>query len=110
MNEDPLFVAVEDLPYAKELVTKLPYAESELRTTITQAIGAASTCWDNLMGAGVFESERAGEIAKELIGKVIHVTGFGEPSLGLATNAELENELKVRKEMGFTDPEYRTMD
>lgn len=31
------------------------------------AIGAASTCWENLGGAGVFDSDRASAIAGELV-------------------------------------------
>jgi hypothetical protein len=31
-----------------------------------------------------------------------------EPYLGLATNAELENELRVRCNMGHTHPDYKT--
>lgn len=34
---------------------------------IFQSLGAASTCWDNLSGAGVFESTRAKEIGEQLV-------------------------------------------
>lgn len=33
-----------------------------------------------------------------------------QANLGLATNEELETELRVRKELGHTDPNYRTVD
>ena len=31
------------------------------------ALGGASACWDNLIGAGIFESDRAKEIGDRLI-------------------------------------------
>lgn len=90
-------------------MTCLPYTESELRVKITEAIGAGSACWDNLRGAGVFESERAAQVAQTLIGDVLKLTKLGEANLGLATNAELTAELEARQRMGHTDPEYRTL-
>lgn len=38
-----------------------------LEDAIGLALGAASTCWDNLSGAGVFQSERAGFVSQELL-------------------------------------------
>ena len=38
----------------------------ELFSAIHQAIGQASTCWSNLEGAGMYESNRASEIAFNL--------------------------------------------
>lgn len=37
------------------------------REVVFQAIGNASTCWNDLEGAGVFDSERAKRIGEELI-------------------------------------------
>lgn len=31
------------------------------------AVGAASTCWSNLSGAGTFQSDQAGQICADLI-------------------------------------------
>lgn len=104
---DRLNVPVEHLPYAGELVTRLPYAESRLRTEIGQVIGAASMCWAETP-SGVFDSDRAKELAENLIAEVILLTGMGEPSLGLASNQELVDELAVRTSCGNTDPGYRT--
>lgn len=36
--------------------------EISLEEAIGQALGAASTCWENLHGTGVFDSDRAKEI------------------------------------------------
>ncbi len=41
-----------------------------LETAVFQALGAASACWANLEGAGVFQSERAKEIGEALIDHV----------------------------------------
>lgn len=100
---------VEHLPYAPDLVTALPYAESELRQRVALAVGAASACWDNLEGAGVFESERARAIADDLAANVLRLTGMGAGQLGCATTAELRAELEVRERLGHTDPGYRTV-
>lgn len=104
------FIPVEHLAYHKELTTCLPYAESELRTKISLAVGAASACWDNLSGAGVFESERASQIAKDLCEEVIAITKMGKPSLGCATTAQLLEELRARVETGHGGLDYKTVD
>jgi hypothetical protein len=39
----------------------------DLSELIGQAMGAASMCWDNVRGAGVFQSERASQITQEVI-------------------------------------------
>ena len=95
----------ENLPYARELVTDLPYAESELRERIGLAIGAASACWENLAGAGVFESDRAKAIADDLTANVLRLTTLGAPSLGCATTGEVLAELAGRA----GDLDYRTV-
>lgn len=38
-----------------------------LEQAINMAIGAASACWDNLEGAGVFQSDRARDISDALV-------------------------------------------
>jgi len=48
------------------LVRYLDEAES-FEELIFQALGAASACWNNLEGAGVFESDRCKAIGDELI-------------------------------------------
>ena len=47
----------------KSLSERLP---EEIFTRIHQDIGHASTCWSNLEGAGIFESEQASKIAFDL--------------------------------------------
>lgn len=109
VRDEDFNVPVEHLPYAKDLTTRMPYAESEVRVRITEAIGAGSACWDNLAGAGVFESERAAAIADDVIAHVLRLTGLGEPHLGCATNGELLEELRVRASNGHGHIDYRTV-
>lgn len=41
-----------------------------LTSAVYQAIGAASVCWENPGGAGVFDSDRAAEIAEALLTEI----------------------------------------
>ncbi len=41
-----------------------------VRRIVGEAIGEASTCWDDLGAAGVFDSERASRIANDLCQKL----------------------------------------
>jgi hypothetical protein len=41
-----------------------------LEEVVGQAIGAASACWENLAGAGTFESGRAAQIMNELLEEI----------------------------------------
>lgn len=102
-------IPVEQLPYAKDLRTCLPYAESQLREKIYQAVGAASACWENLEGAGVFESNRAKKVGDDLVEDVLRITRLGEPSLGCATTDQLLKELKVRISLGHGGLDYSTV-
>lgn len=103
---DPDWLPVDQLPYAKELKTGLPYTESKLRVKITEAIGAGSACWDNLEGAGIFESTKAKQIAENLINDVLELTALGAPCLGCATTAQLLEELRSRIETSEPGLEY----
>lgn len=40
---------------------------TSLEQAVFQALGAASACWGNLEGAGVFQAERAMQIGEELL-------------------------------------------
>lgn len=51
--------------FSPELDGSLP-----LEAAVGQAIGAASVCWDDLSGAGVFHSDRAAEIVQALMGEI----------------------------------------
>lgn len=44
--------------------------DDNLESVVGHAIGAGSACWDNLMGAGVFQSERASQIVDDVVGWV----------------------------------------
>lgn len=77
-----------------------------LRDAVTQAVGAASACWHNLAGAGVFQEDKALWVVDGLL-QVIH--DKAEPNLGLATTAQLLNELRARAEIGGY-ANYRTVD
>jgi hypothetical protein len=74
---------------------------------VFQAVGAASACWENLEGAGVFQSDRAKEIGEELMGWV------NRPRLGYATTKELIDELSARADVdqsiGEAWPNYKTV-
>lgn len=67
-----------------EIIFKLRYTdtiEEKVRSLITQAVGAGSACWAHLEGAGVFQSDRAIEVADaayETLQSLLHF----EPKLG----------------------------
>lgn len=42
----------------------------DLTQAVHVAVGAASACWENLAGAGVFDSDRARDVAQGLIGYI----------------------------------------
>jgi hypothetical protein len=44
--------------------------EPALETLVFQALGAASACWENLEGAGVFESTRAKDIGDQTVAAI----------------------------------------
>lgn len=88
----------------------LPETHESLVSVVYQAVGAASVCWENMSGTGVFDDVRAREVAEDLLEKISVFTGLGEPHLGLATNAQLREELRVREEMGHTDDDYQTLE
>lgn len=45
-----------------------------LEGAVFQALGAASVCWENLMGAGVFDSTRAKTIGDALLARIRELT------------------------------------
>ena len=47
--------------------TVLGFTDEDAETAIFTALGAASVCWENLSGAGEFDSTRCSEIGKELV-------------------------------------------
>ena len=72
-------------------------------SAITEAVGSASVCWDK---EGVFLSEQAINIAR---GLDFFLDDIAEPLLGLATTAQLIDELRARAEInGYLN--YRTVD
>lgn len=91
-----------------------------LNEWVGQAMGAASTCWGNLRGAGVFDSERCGRILAALmehinsvidgviVGTTEAVRPQGEALLGLASTRELLREIEVRAAVGRLDGEQQS--
>ena len=70
---------------------------------VYQALGAASVCWEDPGGAGIFQSERAGQIGQALLAH------FAGPRLGYATTGELLAELSARIETGARGLDYTTV-
>jgi hypothetical protein len=83
---------------------------------IGQAIGAASTCWSDMAGQGVFESERALQIRNEILAyidqiKVDHRYKIANEVYELAENKmpnddELHVEQKIRLDVQRRAYEY----
>jgi len=71
-------------------VFQLPPEES-LEEAVFTSLGAASTCWENLSGAGVFESTRAKAIGEALMNKIREELGLARASV----RAQLED-LSIR--------------
>jgi len=47
----------------------------EIEKIITEAIGAATMCWQNVENAGGFQSEKAAEISRDLTALIIKTIG-----------------------------------
>jgi hypothetical protein len=50
---------------------------TDRRSAVFQALGAASACWENLSGAGVFDSTRAKAIGEALLAKLEELDAEG---------------------------------
>lgn len=50
----------------------MPYLDSaeDLPAAVFQAIGVGSICWENLSGAGIFDSNKAREVGEELLERI----------------------------------------
>lgn len=46
------------------------YEGFTIESAVHQALGAASVCWENMSGTGVFQSDRAVEIAEALLSEI----------------------------------------
>lgn len=89
-----------------------------LEQAVQLAVGAASACWENLSGAGVFQSERALEVSDQLIAwlrGIITSHKIDEALLqqyrkAIDTNRDtiirLENELGMEKQQSHARAEY----
>ena len=86
-------------------MTVLDQATNE-REAVFQALGAASTCWEHMEGAGIFDDQKAIQIGEELM------EWMNRPRLGYATTLELINELHARamvgRVVGEEWPSYKT--
>ena len=69
----------------------------DLRSAVFQALGYASTCWDETP-TGVFDSERAVEAGDKLLAFIAAQDG---PKLGMATTKQLLDEVATRIEMDY---------
>ena len=47
-----------------------------VESAVFQAIGAASVCWENMEGTGIFESDRAKKIAEALLSVIVDKLGI----------------------------------
>lgn len=78
------------------------------------AVGHASVCWIPSTGDAVFDEAQATRVVNDLCTRIEEITAYGEARLGLATNAELFEEMIARGLFKFTgedyDPNYRTVD
>lgn len=83
----------------------MPATAADLRELVFTALGTASTCWENVAGAGVFDSTRAAELGEELVTRIKGLLGWGEPHLGFATTRELIAELHARANVGAVSGE-----
>lgn len=87
-----------------------------LSRMVHEAVGAASTCWENLEGTGVFQDDRAREVAERLLNQIHSLAPAltRQPYLGYATTIDLINELQTRANVSLTIgedwPKYRTAD
>lgn len=63
LNDDPMACA------ARKWGTVMDYRPgiTTLETAVFEALGAASVCWENMSGTGVFQSDRAKQIGEELV-------------------------------------------
>lgn len=50
-------------------------ALDELQVRVFEALGAASTCWDD---QGVFDSDHARSIGDALVFEIVRITGYGK--------------------------------
>lgn len=64
VNESNLEATVNSEPFAFQTREG---EEIGLEEAVFQALGAASVCWDNLDGAGIFDSSRAREVGDKLM-------------------------------------------
>jgi hypothetical protein len=78
----------------------LLHASCERERLVFEALGAASTCWDGLNRAGVFDSTRAKQIGEQLLDDLRRLE---QPSLGLATTKQLLDELHTRLALDLRD-------
>jgi hypothetical protein len=65
-------------------------SEPLLGEAVGQALGAASACWDNLSGAGVFDSTRCGEIHEWLMAYLSDWADKIREDANKATTAKIE--------------------
>lgn len=80
------------------------HGDDVLATTVGQALGYASACWENLSGAGVFKSDECREALDSLVDWLrgeIREHERNSALLGLATTGELLDELRARVNLDY---------
>lgn len=79
-----------------------------LEQIVGEAIGHASMCWTPTP-TGEFDSVQATAVVDELLQEIRALNAPTQPYLGLATTAQLIDELRARAEVGGYAT-YRTVD
>jgi hypothetical protein len=72
--------------------------EDPERALVFQSVGAASSCWEHLEGAGVFDDRMAKHVGDQLLAWFQARTGA---NLGLATTGQLLDEVGTRIEIDY---------
>lgn len=93
--------------------TTAGHAPRTLEQIVGEAVGHASVCWDPAP-EGVFDEAQASAVVDGVLDELrTHIWAFAgiptEPYLGLATTAQLLDELRARAEVGGYAG-YRTVD
>lgn len=52
-------------------IIDMDFKTKSLETAVYEAIGAASVCWENMSGTGIFQEDRARDIAEQLLHRIM---------------------------------------
>lgn len=96
-------------PAAQRLDADIFDTAATVPALLAQLAGISSMCWEFPGRAGVFDSDLADEAVNLAWNRLLELDREA-PGLGMATNAQLKEELRSREESGHTDDNYRTFD